>query len=218
MICRARFIVAQKVSNQIRSSSNIRMGQGPFELKVFVQKKTPLEGLNRAGNQKYSREWVVYNSSEVDYILNIAADFTELYVHTEGKYEETTRYLRQRLGQLGHASRDLISINARRTMMRNAERPRAQDPNEPTTFERVLEEISEDTLAAMQTAASNDPAPPNNEDVSQMLKSRPTIIEIMSSTESVQPPPSEATGQDDPPQDQTLRNAISMNNVADDQF
>ena len=52
LISKPRFIVAQKVSNQVRSSSNIRMGQGTnsivgyyrknpsssFEIKVFVQK------------------------------------------------------------------------------------------------------------------------------------------------------------------------------------
>merc|ERR1712240_95349 len=136
---------------------------------------------------------------------------------TEGKYEETTRYLRKKLGQLGHASRDLISMNAKRTMMRNAGRP-TQQQRDPTEFERVLEEISEDTLAAMQTAASNDPEQRGNEDVSQLLKSRPTIIEIMSSTDSVQPPPSEGTSQNDPPTEQVLRNAMSMNNMAEAQF
>ena len=175
-----------------------------FEIKVFVQKRTPMEGLNRAGNQKYSREWLVYNSSEVDFIPNVAIDYTELFVCTEGKYEETTRYLRRKLGQLGHASRDLISMNAKRTMMRNAEKPKTQQQRDPTEFERVLEEISEDTLAAMQTAASNDPEPRTNEDVSQMLRSRPTIIEIMSSTDSVQPPPSETTSQTDPPNEKCL--------------
>merc|ERR1711973_688679 len=66
--------------------------------------------------------------------------------------------------------------------------------------------------------ASNDPAPTTNEDVSQMLRSRPTIIEILSSTDSIQPPPSETTGQTDPPTKQVLRNAMSMNNMADAQF
>ena len=40
----------------------------------------------------------------------------------------------------------------------------------------------------------------------------------MSSTDSVQPPPSEGTSQTDPPTEQVLRNAISMNNMADAQF